>query len=96
MTVWDKECAYYLITMRQKEYDTSGGTELLVDETIKYVSQYVDKFDFEGSMIEGVEASYRYYGTHQTEYYQISKINNPMLVMYRALGEIRNNFFKKN
>jgi hypothetical protein len=95
MTVWDKECAYYLVTMRKKEYNTSGGTELLVDETIKYVSRFVNRFDFEGSMIKGVEESYRYYGSHQTEYYQISKINNPILVMYRALGEIRNNLFKR-
>jgi hypothetical protein len=95
MIAWDKECAYYLMAMRKKEYNTSGGTEFLVDETIKYVSQFVKRFDFEGSMIKGVEESYRHYGSYQTEYYQISKINNPILVMYRALGEIRNNFFKR-
>ncbi len=75
LTVWDRTTAYYLVAMRKKEYNTSGGTEFLVDETIKYVSQFVDTFDFEGSMMKGVEASYRNYGGEQTEYYNISKDN---------------------
>ena len=83
--VWDKECAYYLIAMRKKEYNTSGGTEYLVNETIKYVSQFVNRFDFEGSMIKGVEESFRYFGSHQTEYYSISKCNNPILKVLRFI-----------
>jgi hypothetical protein len=79
MIVWDMECAYYLLAMRKREYNTSGGTEFLVDETLKYVAQFVDCFDFEGSMIKGVEESYRRYGSYQTEYYQIFKCNNPIL-----------------
>jgi hypothetical protein len=85
LTVWDKESAYYLIAMRKKEYNTSGGTEFLVDETIKYVSQFVNRFDFEGSMIKGVEESFRYYGAHQTEYYQISKCDNLILRTIRGI-----------
>lgn len=84
LTVWDNECAYYLVAMRSPDYKTSGGTEFLVDETIKYVSQYVDVFDFEGSMIKGVEESFRWYGAHQTEYYSISHLKNPMLGLYFA------------
>jgi hypothetical protein len=85
LTVWDKESAYSLIGMRKKKYTNSGGTEFLTDQRIKYVSQFVNRYDFEGSMIKGVEASYRYYGTHQTEYYHISKCNNPILRMIRGL-----------
>jgi len=87
MVVWDKECAYYLLAIRTKKYNTSGGTEFLVDETIKYVSQFVNSFDFEGSMIKGVEESYRHYGTRQTEYYTIYKHNNPVLKMFYAIGK---------
>jgi len=87
LTIWDSECAYYLLAMRKKEYNTSGGTEFLVDETIKYVDKYVNKFDFEGSMIKGVEESFRYYGSHQTEYYTIYKCANPLL---RIINAIRN------
>lgn len=85
MIVWDNECAYYLLAMRGKKFNTSGGTEFLVNEAIKYVSQFVDKFDFEGSMIKGVEESFRHYGAHQTEYYAISKCNNPFLRILRAI-----------
>jgi hypothetical protein len=85
MIVWDMECAYYLLAMRKREYNTSGGTEFLVDETIKYVAQFVDCFDFEGSMIKGVEESYRRYGSHQTEYYHIFKCNNPILKILRGI-----------
>jgi hypothetical protein len=85
LTVWDKESAYYFIAMRKKEYNTSGGTEFLVDQTIKYVSQFVNRFDFEGSMIKGVEESFRYYGAHQTEYYQLFKYNNPILRIIRGI-----------
>jgi hypothetical protein len=87
MIVWDRECAYYLSAMRDKKNNTSGGTEFLVDATIKYVSHFVKRFDFEGSMIKGVEESYRHYGTRQTEYYSISKYNNPFL---RVINTIRN------
>jgi hypothetical protein len=85
MIVWDSECAYYLLAMREKKYNTSGGTEYLVDNSIKYVSKFVNRFDFEGSMIKGVEESYRRYGTRQTEYYQILKCNNPILRTIRAI-----------
>jgi hypothetical protein len=90
MTVWDTESAYYLLAMRKKEYNTSGGSEYLVDETIKYVAQFVNRFDFEGSMIKGVEESYRRYGAHQTEYYQISIVTNFFLGLYRSMNEKRN------
>lgn len=83
--IWDSKVAYSLIGMRLKNYNTSGGTEFVISEMIKYASQFVDIFDFEGSMIKGVEQSYRYFGTQQTEYYSISKVNNKLLKLYRAL-----------
>ena len=83
--IWDNNTAYALIGMRMKGYNTSGGTEFIIYEMIKYASQFVDVFDFEGSMIKGVEQSYRYFGTQQTEYYSISQVNNKLLRLYRAL-----------
>lgn len=91
LTVWDNTCAYYLVAMRKNEYKTSGGTEFLLDETIKYVSQYVDTFDFEGSMIHGVEESFRWYGAHQTEYYTIFKDNR---IFVPVLREVKNSLRK--
>ena len=85
LMLWDNNAAYSLIGMRKKEYNVTGGTEFLFHNIIKYVSDFVDVFDFEGSMIKGVEEAYRYYGAQQTEYYSISKINNKLLKLYRAL-----------
>ena len=81
--VWDKHCAYYLSVMRKSEFNTSGGNELLVWHIIKDVSQFVDEFDFEGSMMKGVEESYRYYGGMQTEYYNIIKDNRIIVPILR-------------
>lgn len=88
LTVWDNDSAYYLIAMRKNAYKNSGGTEFLVDETIKYVSQFVDIFDFEGSMIKGVEASYRWYGAQQTEYYNITKDNRIFVPLLRDMWHL--------
>ena len=41
---------------------------------MKYVSSFVDIFDFEGSMNESIENSYRKFGTVQVPYFAISKI----------------------
>lgn len=71
--IWDNECAYYLIAMRKELYKNSGGTEFLVFEAIKYASQFVDIFDFEGSMMKGIEEAYRTYGSEQTQTFSISK-----------------------
>ena len=83
--IWDNECAYSILGMRKKEYNTSGGTELLTDYIIKYVSQFVNRYDFEGSMIKGVEGSYRKFGAHQTEYYSVYKCSNPVLRVLRSI-----------
>lgn len=88
LTVWDNEAAYYLVAMRKSDYKTSGGTEFLVDETIKYVSQFVDIFDFEGSMIKGVEESFRYYGANQTEYYSVYKENSKIRPLFRDIKNL--------
>ena len=91
LTVWDRTAAYYLVAMRKKEFNTSGGTEFLVDETIRYASQFVDTFDFEGSMMKGVEASYRNYGGEQEEYYNISKDNRLIVSLLKAAMHVLSN-----
>lgn len=97
--VWDKKCAYYLSAMRKSEFNNSGGNEFLVWHIIKEVSKFVDEFDFEGSMVKGVEEAYRWYGTTQTEYYNISKINNPLLILrndvYAVLRWCKNKLLKR-
>lgn len=88
LLVYDSTCCYCLEGIREKKFNTSGSTEYLLYECIKYASQFVDIFDFEGSMIKGVEESYRTYGAIQTEYYSISKENSKVLPLLRAIRDL--------
>jgi len=58
------------------KYGSNNSTKLLIWESIKYASQFVDKYDFEGSMLHGVERLYRSFGSKRTEYYELKKYKN--------------------
>jgi len=74
--VWDNHKAYLLGLGTNLKYGGNNSTKLLIWESIKYVSQYVDKYDFEGSMLQGVERLYRSFGGKRTEYYELKKYKN--------------------
>lgn len=71
--IWDHNSAYDLISTIDPDYRNSGSADLLVYEAIKYIANSTKKFDFEGSMIEGVENSFRKFGAVQKPYFTISK-----------------------
>ena len=81
--VWDKNSAYDLISTIDPDFRTHGAASLLIREVVKYVSQFVNKFDFEGSMIEPVERSFRQFGAEQTPYFSITK--TPSRILKTAL-----------
>lgn len=87
--VWDNNSAYDLISTIDPDFRTFGAASLLVQEIIRYVSQFVNKFDFEGSMIEPVERSFRQFGAIQTPYFSISKTNSKLLKVYQCLQSLR-------
>lgn len=78
--VFDSKSAYYLISTIDPEYRTSGAATLLLRDAIAWVSQYTKRFDFEGSMIRGVEHSFRRFGAVQTPYFSIARDNRPLPV----------------
>ncbi len=80
--VWDLTQAYYLISSIDPEFRASGATTYLIREALAYVLGMTSSFDFEGSMIEGVENSFRQFGTVQKPYFSIRKV--PSLVMRLA------------
>lgn len=86
--VWDNNSAYDLISTIDPDFRTFGAASLLVQEIIRYVSQFVNKFDFEGSMIEPVERSFRQFGAVQTPYFNISKTNSKILKLYQFLQSL--------
>jgi len=77
--LWDKNSAYDLISTIDPTFRNSGGATLLVQEIIKFVSTKTNKFDFEGSMIENVEKSFRQFGAKQKPYLNITKIDSKIL-----------------
>ena len=77
--VWDKTTMYALTYSFSDKYRNSGVGDYLMFTAMKMAAQMSLAFDFEGSMIENVEQSYRRFGAKPVEYYQISKISNPLL-----------------
>ena len=83
--IWDNNYAYNLISTIDNKYKNSGSTSLVIYEMIKFLSDKTKSLDFEGSMIEGVEQSFRKFGTKQIQYFNISKINSKLLEFYLFL-----------
>ncbi|MDA3884424.1 MAG: methicillin resistance protein [Candidatus Delongbacteria bacterium] len=86
--IWDSMSGYDLISTIDPDFRNSGSASLLIKEVISFLSDKTDKFDFEGSMIENVEYSFRQFGAVQKKYFNIYK-GNPLL---RSAKEfLRNN-----
>jgi len=79
--IYDRNSAYYLISGNDPDYKKSHSSTRLFYESMKYLSDKTKSFDFEGSMIESVEESYRKFGTVQIPYFRITKMytKNPIL-----------------
>lgn len=71
--VWQKRGAYYIAGGSDPARRTSGAHTLVLWDAVRHVSQYTDTFDFEGSMLPGVERFFREFGGVQTPYFQLSK-----------------------
>ena len=73
--VYDKNVCYHLIQGSDPKYRNSRANSLLIWEGIKFASTVSKTFDFEGSMIEGIENFFRQFGGTPIVYYQIRKQN---------------------
>lgn len=77
--VWDAHSAYYLISSIDPAHRNSGAATLLVKTAIEHVAQHTHRFDFEGSMMPGVERSFRKFGATQTPYFRVWRDERPPL-----------------
>lgn len=77
--VWQDSSAYYIAGGGDPAFRASGAHSLVLWEAIKYVSRFTGKFDFEGSMIPGVERFFREFGAVQTPYFMISRGKRSLL-----------------
>ena len=88
--VWQESSAWYLAGGGDPGLRESGAHSLILWECIRYVSQFTDVFDFEGSMIPGVERFFREFGAIQTPFFTITKgklslLNRVYLKMKRVI-----------
>ena len=77
--VWQENCAYYIAGGSDSEGRKSGAHLLVLSEAIRAVSNISASFDFEGSMMPGVERVFRSFGAIQTPYFTLSKGNRPRI-----------------
>lgn len=73
LVVWQKQSAYYLAGGGDLALRRSCAHSLVLWEAIRHVSEFTDTFDFEGSMLPGVERFFREFGGIQTPYFAIQK-----------------------
>lgn len=71
--VWQTHSAYYIAGGGDPAHRESGAHCLVLWEAIQYVSQYTSIFDFEGSMLPGVERFFREFGGKQMPFFTITK-----------------------
>ncbi len=89
--VWDNESAYYLLGGSDPELRDSGANSLLIYKAIKYTSEHVARFDFEGSVIESVEHYFRGFGAVQKPYYSVSRTYSTKYKIIEALRYVLKN-----
>jgi hypothetical protein len=74
--VWDERCSYYLVGGTDTELRTSGAMSLVMWEAIKFAATRSRRFDFEGSMLRGVERFFRSFGAEQSPYHHVTRITS--------------------
>lgn len=71
--VWQESSAYYLAGGGNPALRNSGAHSLVLWECIQNAANYSGIFDFEGSMLPGVERFFREFGAEQIPYFTITK-----------------------
>ena len=85
--IWDNTTAYFLLAGDDPALRASGAGVLLAWEAIRYASEVLglDCFDFEGSMLPGVERIRVRFGAVQTPYFFIWKHNSRLFELLEKL-----------
>lgn len=75
---WDENSAYYLAGGGRTDLRNSGAGSLVVLEAIEFAASVTKSFDFEGSMVEGIERFFRGFGAKQSPYFRIRRFSSPI------------------
>lgn len=83
--VWNRHSAHYILGGGDPELRSSGATSLLIWQAIQFAAEVSQKFDFEGSMLPGVERFCRAFGAHQVPYLSIRRTHSRLLHFIQSL-----------
>lgn len=87
LTVHDARSAYYLLGGLSRKDKVRGALGLLLSELIaEYAHSGIKVFDFEGSMLPGVERFFRSFGGDLVPYYVVSRAKWPFNWLLRWRG----------
>lgn len=81
----DSDTNYLMFTGQDKIVSKSGVIAKLIDHAIKMTIDEGKDFDFEGSMIPGVERFFRRFGGELTSYHVIVKEKNMLFRIFKAI-----------
>ena len=82
--VYDHTTCYYLLGGVNKAAGVNGVNNLLVQQSIEKAKELGCKiFDFEGSMLKGVEKFFRSFGPDLVPYYTINKASLPIEMLLK-------------
>lgn len=77
--VWEGDTAYQLLNGYDPELRSSGAGALCVWSAIQEASKHVNRYDFEGSMLESVERFFRAFGAIQVPYFRVERTDSKLL-----------------
>lgn len=83
------DTAYYLMGGGDPSLRNSGAMSLVLWEAICQQPDDIQFFDFEGSMIEGIERFFRAFGAIQTPYFRVSKTRSKALKLMATIRSLR-------
>ncbi|MCD6019417.1 MAG: family N-acetyltransferase [Bacteroidetes bacterium] len=82
--VFDKNTCYYLLGGVDKKSGVQGVNNLLVQKSIEKAKDLGCKtFDFEGSMLKGVEKFFRSFGPELVPYFTVNKASLPLEILLK-------------
>ena len=73
LIVYDEKTCYYLLGGTDIRFRSSGAQSLVLWEAIQHAATVSRSFDFEGSMVEGIENFIRQFGGDQVLNYRVSR-----------------------
>ena len=82
--VYDKTSCYYLLGGVNKSAGVGGINNILIQKSIEKAKELGCKiFDFEGSMLKGVEKFFRSFGPDLVPYYTVNKASLPIEIVLK-------------